>query len=231
MLHGDRMTDDERKAAHAQAKIEAHEARELTAQIMIERRAEPALTTSAKVVSDEEREIAFLLSYSGDDEGLLWRKANTERELAHRQATVERKEQEVRSVLSRYQAQRTNANTGVNKMIADECFKVAHGVGQQLGEVAEGLQKQLAELRVDVRIATKRAELAELHAEIAKAAPTQGNELFYLDDAGNRRDAELHERILGPREPINEAMMKPIRDKRRQQWLADQRTMRGQRRA
>ena len=60
-----------------------------------------------------------------------------------------------------------------------------------LGEVAEGLQKQLAELRVDVRIATKRAELAELHAEIAKAAPTQGNELFYLDDAGNRRDAEL----------------------------------------
>jgi len=41
------------------------------------------------------------------------------------------------------------------------------------------------------------------------------------------RDTDLGEL----QKKINEAMMKPIRDKRRQQWLADQRTMRGQRRA
>ncbi|MCP1765155.1 hypothetical protein [Bradyrhizobium japonicum] len=174
-------------------------------------------------MSDEERETKFLLSYRGNDRGLLWRANNTRRELARQQASIERQEREV----LHHQLQ-VNATTEVKKMITDECFKVAHGVGQQLGEVVERVEKKLTELDVDVRVASKRAELAELYAEIANVAPTQGsNELFYLDDDGVKQDRELHGPILRAVDyPIDEKIMGPIRTKHRSRWIAEQKAQR-----
>jgi hypothetical protein len=53
----------------------------------IERRADPAPVVE---LSREEADERFLLGYTGSDEGLLWRKWQTERELARRQAKEER---------------------------------------------------------------------------------------------------------------------------------------------
>jgi hypothetical protein len=60
--------------------------------------------------------------------------------------------------------------------------------------------------------------------------PPKASEFFYLDDDGNKQDADLHlpiiasgERRLGLREPappIDEDMMAPIREKYRNAWLA-----------
>src|SRR6188768_3410500 len=72
--------------------------------------------------SAEDNEIGFLLSYRGDNPGLLWRGENARRELAARQAAIA-KEQE-RTLLSRHQAARTDANTKVKEMIEGECMKV-----------------------------------------------------------------------------------------------------------
>jgi hypothetical protein len=48
-------------------------------------------------------------------------------------------------------------------------------------------------------------------------------EFFYLDKDGNKQDAELHNPILGAVDnPVNEKIMKPIRDRHRAKWLAEQ---------
>ena len=44
----------------------------------------------------------------------------------------------------------------------------------------------------------------------------ESNEFFYLDDAGNKQDANLHNAILSPVDnPIDEKIMAPIRAKYR----------------
>ena len=51
----------------------------------------------------------------------------------------------------------------------------------------------------------------------------EANELFYTDSDGTKHDAELHAAILNPVDfPIDEKIMKPIRERRRAQYLAEQ---------
>jgi hypothetical protein len=60
--------------------------------------------------------------------------------------------------------------------------------------------------------------------------PQASDEFFYLDDDGNKQDADLHEPIIAsgdrlrglraPAPPIDEKLMAPIRDKHRATWLA-----------
>ncbi|MBR0809348.1 hypothetical protein JQ636_37955 [Bradyrhizobium japonicum] len=233
------MNADERNAVHRAARAEGLDGMANPGSIgqrrlaeLAERRVDPA-PTPVKVMSDHEREIAFLLSYVGDDKGLLWRKANAEREVRQRQAR-EQKEEEERNALAR-QTQ-ASANADVRKMIRAECFKVAHGVGDQLGQVVERFEKKITGLSLDVEIANKRSLLAKVDAEVAKAAPMQGsNEFFYLD-GGRRQDAALHAAIIGPVDnPVDQNIMKPIRDRRRAEHVEEQRAKlaerRGQRRA
>ncbi|UGX93380.1 hypothetical protein G6321_00048595 [Bradyrhizobium barranii subsp. barranii] len=166
------MDADTRNAFHAEAKAESLETLGRLADLKVEYRSaeveRPSEPEPDPVGSETDREIASLLAYRGDNPGLRWRADNARRERARQQAIVERQEREV----SRQQP-KTNANTGVKEMITDECFKVARGVGQVVERVVENLEKQLDEVRVDVRIAGKRADLAELHAEIAKARPAE----------------------------------------------------------
>jgi hypothetical protein len=50
-------------------------------------------------------------------------------------------------------------------------------------------------------------------------------EFFYLDDDGKKQDAELHGPIIAAVDnPIDEAIMKPIRERHRKAWLARERT-------
>ena len=61
--------------------------------------------------------------------------------------------------------------------------------------------------------------------EKAKPAPgmSDSNDFFYIDEHGVKRDAELHETIIREHDyPIVESIMKPIRDKNRAKWLAEQ---------
>ena len=54
-------------------------------------------------------------------------------------------------------------------------------------------------------------------------AKPEANEFFYLDSAGNKQDAELHNPILRAVDfPIDEKVMKPIRERNRANWLAEQ---------
>ncbi len=51
--------------------------------------------------------------------------------------------------------------------------------------------------------------------------PNDRRELFYLDDDGNKQDAELHNPILRAVDyPIDEQIMGPIRARHRAKWLA-----------
>lgn len=55
-------------------------------------------------------------------------------------------------------------------------------------------------------------------------APKSAEEFFYLDKAGTKQDAELHNAILNPVDyPIDEKVMNPIRERNRAKWLAEQR--------
>jgi hypothetical protein len=48
-------------------------------------------------------------------------------------------------------------------------------------------------------------------------------EFFYLDKDGNKQDAELHNPILNAVDAqTDEKIMKPIRDRHRAAWLAEQ---------
>jgi len=49
-------------------------------------------------------------------------------------------------------------------------------------------------------------------------------EFFYLDKDGKKQDADLHYRILNAVDgaPVDEKIMKPIRDRHRAAWLAEQ---------
>jgi hypothetical protein len=63
--------------------------------------------------------------------------------------------------------------------------------------------------------------VAEIRKEIAKAHPAE--EFFYLDDDGNKQDADLHGPILRAVDyPIDEKIMGPIRERNRAKWLAEQ---------
>lgn len=65
----------------------------------------------------------------------------------------------------------------------------------------------------------------QLRAEIAKSHMLNrpAGEFFYLDDDGNKRDAELHNPILRAVDyPIDEKIMGPIRARHRAKWLAGQ---------
>lgn len=51
----------------------------------------------------------------------------------------------------------------------------------------------------------------------------EANEMFYLDDAGNKQDAELHNAIINPVDfPIDEKIMGPIRARNRAAYLDQQ---------
>jgi len=51
-------------------------------------------------------------------------------------------------------------------------------------------------------------------------------EFFYLDADGNKQDAELHNPILGAVDnPVDEKIMKPIRERHRATWLAEQKAI------
>ena len=111
-------------------------------------------------------------------------------------------------------------------------------------EIAEALAKRpngLTSAEVETLIADKFAAhdhiwhdvvgqvIVQLRGEIAKAATMQGsNEFFYIDENGNKQDAELHGPILravdGPF--IDERIMGPIRAKHRARWLDEQRSQR-----
>ena len=179
------MDADERRIAFAEAKqhskvtLDPDACKAAIAAETATRRAVPRDTETDREpvrLSAQEREVAFLLGYDGPDKGLQWRSDNAKRELADRQETLDRTEREVRSLLSRRPVQTNTNTTKVKAMIEGECTNVARGVGQHLGKVVERFEKKIDELQVDVRIATKRAELAELHAEISNAAPTQGSQ-------------------------------------------------------
>ena len=96
--------------------------------------------------------------------------------------------------------------------IHDQIVKglVAYHEDEQMRPVTRAVLKGLAaELRAEVR------------AEIAKALPDRQGELFYLDDAGNKQDAELHGPILRAVDyPIDEKIMGPIRSRRRAEYHA-----------
>ena len=56
-------------------------------------------------------------------------------------------------------------------------------------------------------------------------------EFFYLDSAGTKQDAELHNAILNPVDfPIDEKIMNPIREKNRAKWKAEQDQQRAEQR-
>jgi hypothetical protein len=72
----------------------------------------------------------------------------------------------------------------------------------------------------------------QLRAEIAKShMPNRpAGEFFYLDDDGNKQDAELHNPILRAVDyPIDEKIMGPIRARHRAKWLAGQKAKRAAR--
>jgi hypothetical protein len=56
-------------------------------------------------------------------------------------------------------------------------------------------------------------------------------EFFYLAEDGSKQDAELHNPILRAVDyPIDEDIMKPIRDRHRAAWLAEQKKITKQKR-
>jgi DNA-binding GntR family transcriptional regulator len=74
---------------------------------------------------------------------------------------------------------------------------------------------------------TRKKMRAEIQEQIAKAhRPDAGQEFFDLDD-GVKQDTDLHRPILNAIDnPIEQNIMKPIRERNRARWLAQQKASR-----
>lgn len=127
---------EERKALHAEAKAQSQlvlDADAYRAAIAEQRSTEVVRRSDPEAepvkVSAEDSKIEFLLSYRGNDPGLLWRKGNAEREQARRQDITDRREQEVRKLLSQHQARPDFIDSRVATKLAehDEIRRDAHG--------------------------------------------------------------------------------------------------------
>lgn len=122
----------------------------------------------------------------------------------------------------------------VEQKIADVKAELARMIDERANQ-PRALAVAEIEALVGGRLLTSKAiapvliELREqLRKEIAEARPAE--EFFYTDDDsadGVKRDADLHNAILRAVDyPIDETIMKPIRDKHRAKYLAEQRAKR-----
>jgi hypothetical protein len=88
--------------------------------------------------------------------------------------------------------------------------------------------KRLIESALAARDEALLAAVGQVIGETRKQLRTEiaahrSNEFFYTDENGKQQDAELHKAIINPVDyPIDEKIMKPIRERNRAKWLAEQ---------
>lgn len=129
--------------------------------------------------------------------------------------SAEEREREVREALSKYQLQ-VFVDARLDAKLAEHARKMTDDLAEH---------KLLADARRDAMAVFVAQVRKQLRTEIAKVQMSSrpAEEFFYLDDNGNKQDAELHNPILRAVDyPIDEKIMGPIRSRHREKWLAEQ---------
>lgn len=154
----------------------------------VERRPDPK-PAPVKVMSAEEREIAFLLAYDGDDPGLLWRKWHTEREQERRQETERRAVEARERAKAAVQAQQPKALTAADLAEHDEVQRDVHGA--MIAHQRKHVAAEIAKLQAIIDGLTLRLDAME-HASTKQRQ---------IETAAQRRDHERGGEVVDMLQP------------------------------